>query len=1612
MYERPKILIIDYKDSKNDFRERLLKHNYSVEEVDSGREALKLIRSQDGGFDILLMNIKYGKKGLTGLESAREIKKEYPGVSIILLTDQGEEAWSEDLNKVEAYAFLEKEITGREIEFAVQKCLNERDYNRKMLLIDEVGKTICSDYSHEIIRDEIVRTIKNILGWFPCSIILKKGTDLEIAASEGYSDEFLKKFEMKVEEGITGTVAATGETANIADIRKKYKGKKHKYIEEFAPLNLLSMLSVPLIYRNNILGAMNAHKKGTGGFKQKEALLMESLANQAAVAIQNARYRNEIIAAFNKVGENINLLQHHHDDRILAGIIQHADELTNADRGCLVMYDPHKNALVCRCGLDCELYQTGPCEISLNEKKRLVVEIFKEGKPRIEDIKKRGYKVADDKDVRCQMGVPLIAKDNKIQGVLSVDRFEGKSCFTDMELSLLESLGQYAVIIENTSRSYKIMKDMENITKAIGTKQDLQETLKIVAQKCYELFPQADEVRILELVKGKSKLKVSMVEGMTKRKLKDIEIRSDEGLCGICLQRDQAVYAKRFTETGKAELELMDGTVLEADPKWLDDLLEHDDKSILSIPLRYDNKPIGVLQLSNVSREDAFDLSSDMPILTRFADQAAIAIWKERLIQKERERNNAMKTLARVSANIQSAQCSLNETMYYTLTGVTIKDGLAFNRAALFLYDEKRDVLDGMLGVGSLTAEEAKRKWEDMVDKELNLDKLLSQERPYIDFSDPFNRTIINMEINLSAGDTVLSECAKKRRTFNYHPGRGDAPINVELVENIASEHFAVIPLFTPERQGVLYVDNKFEEKPISDSDMQILKLFGNEAVRAVDRALTLRERDILADLNIILHDKGPEKDYYYAGLETMVRTLEADEGLIFEHVSTGKWRIRSHIVKCFMNNGKKEVFRRIHYDDKGIINSENKKPAFETNRIPNALFRKILCDMKARIINDVPELQDNPDLSNQIVNELKDINEMLSETGFHAIFVPVEKEKEIQAVMMVIRKIGFGKRRFSSHTQNTLEKAAKVLSMAFDKEEYNKNMKLIDDISKKILSQVRDEKSVIDAILDNALEVTGSAYGYVGKGVDPVSFEIISAKGLSDAQKKKIQKDIITPQKLSTTREVYKSEEPYIYYKNPSDAPDFFKGYNELIKQNIQSVLAVKLSSEGRTRGVLNLKSLRKNAFDKHRESMVRLADYAMIALTNAGHFVKADSRIRKQVRRLKNLSTVTAAITSSLELDEVLKTIIEKGANILNADLIIFRYDPINKQFKILIYDSKTVKIEGTDLMSVSKEFVDWMNEKKVRRINDSDRESIFSHCVGLKGGEKIRSELLVPLICEERKIGLLAAVSSKKKAFVGDDEMIFEILGRQAAVAINNTQIKEKSEQEQRSRAYNLAMREYGHWIETRLGAANYYLGKWLKEPQMKEPEKAIFKERFIQIKNNLTSLLKLKKDLAVPMSNIETVPVELHLMTSEIYRIYTDALAANNFMDVNFILEISDELPKISADSDKFLSVIHHLIVNSLEAFKKAPKDEMFIKIRSIEFGDDFIVIEFSDNAGGISPEQEEYIFAPFYSTKGPGSGFGLWFCKHVMRNMRGEISVRNNYGEGVSFFLKLRKCYDS
>jgi signal transduction protein with GAF and PtsI domain len=162
----------------------------------------------------------------------------------------------------------------------------EQVFERHIEALTKISKAIASDrYIEDILRLVVTVTAETMHSKI-CSLWLLDDNDnaLKLRATQSISEDYLKERSLRIGEGIVGQVALTRRPRSTSNILEDpdYKEKELARKE-----GLVSMLSVPMVVRERVIGVINCYTSSPHEFTETERNVLTTVANEAAVAIEN-----------------------------------------------------------------------------------------------------------------------------------------------------------------------------------------------------------------------------------------------------------------------------------------------------------------------------------------------------------------------------------------------------------------------------------------------------------------------------------------------------------------------------------------------------------------------------------------------------------------------------------------------------------------------------------------------------------------------------------------------------------------------------------------------------------------------------------------------------------------------------------------------------------------------------------------------------------------------------------------------------------------------------------------------------------------------------------------------------------------------------------------------------------------------------------------------------------------------------------------------------------------------------------------------------------------------------------------------------------------------------
>ena len=159
-------------------------------------------------------------------------------------------------------------------------------YKKQIKALSEISQAISSDQYLDDILKLIVTVTANVMDSKICSlwVLDEKEKVLKIRATQAISEEYLKERSLDLGEGVVGYVAEKKKPLAIFDVLKEPRYKEKALARKES---LVSMLSVPLIVKDKVIGVINIYTSYPHEFTDTERTVLTMVANQAAICIEN-----------------------------------------------------------------------------------------------------------------------------------------------------------------------------------------------------------------------------------------------------------------------------------------------------------------------------------------------------------------------------------------------------------------------------------------------------------------------------------------------------------------------------------------------------------------------------------------------------------------------------------------------------------------------------------------------------------------------------------------------------------------------------------------------------------------------------------------------------------------------------------------------------------------------------------------------------------------------------------------------------------------------------------------------------------------------------------------------------------------------------------------------------------------------------------------------------------------------------------------------------------------------------------------------------------------------------------------------------------------------------
>ena len=145
-----------------------------------------------------------------------------------------------------------------------------------------------------------------------------------------------------------------------------------------------------------------------------------------------------------------------------------------------------------------------------------------------------------------------------------------------------------------------------------------------------------------------------------------------------------------------------------------------------------------------------------------------------------------------------------------------------------------------------------------------------------------------------------------------------------------------------------------------------------------------------------------------------------------------------------------------------------------------------------------------------------------------------------------------------------------------------------------------------------------------------------------------------------------------------------------------------------------------------------------------------------------------------------------------------------------------------------------------------------------------------------------------------------------------------------------------------------------------------------------------------------------PVDINQVAREVLQLFEAQLSAPGQPAVETKLQLDADPGQVPADPDQLRRALRNLVLNALDAMPQGGT----LLVRTSRH-DGKVAVEVSDTGEGLTPEECDRLFTPYYTTKLHGTGLGLAIVQSVVSDHKGTISVHSEPGQGATFRIELK-----
>jgi GAF domain-containing protein/CheY-like chemotaxis protein/anti-sigma regulatory factor (Ser/Thr protein kinase) len=1405
-----------------------------------------------------------------------------------------------------------------------------------------------------------------------------------------------------------GTAAArailTQATVNIPDVSQD---PEYGFTDTARTAGFRSALAVPMLRNGKAMGAIVVFGGESAPFSERQVQLLQTFADQAVIAIENVRLfkelesRNrdvtdardrqtaaaEILLAISQAQADVQPVFEIIADSVMrllgawsATVFRYEDGLIRlaAARGGPTgssesMLEYHHTPL--RPAGD---YPPGRAVLTRAVQHVTDADTDPSWGARLrEDARLRGF--------RSAAAVPMLRGDDVV-GVVAVTR-DRAGGFAPAEISLLQTFADQAVIaVENARLLTELQARNVELTEALEQQTATSEILRVISRSPTDVAPVFDVI-----VEHAYRLCDGVFATVVRFDGELMHNMADHGFSPDGREVLRRVFPMKPSRTSMSGRAVLSGTVAYTEDASLDEELVSSRelsrslgyRAQVSVPMLRGATAIGTI---TVARQGAGRFPDhQLSLLRAFADQAVIAIENVRLFTELESRNREL----RVALEQQTATSEVLKVIgRSTFDLQPVFETLAEN--AIRLCEAERALIyrfDGQV---------------------LRVVATHNASAELIAF---LERNPMALTRASAAGRASL-----ERRTMHIRDVLSDSEYTYGATQVDAVRTVLGIPMLRADELLGVIVIYRHEVLPFTDSQIALMETFADQAAIAIENARLLSELQAKnADLTEALEQQTATGE-----ILRVISSSPTDEQPVFEAIVESARRLCEATFSVVFLTGAGQLtlaaVRGVDSVGLAALQGAYPRPIGRDTTSGRAV-------LEGRVVHLEDSWQDP-----EYTHPLRDAIALRS-----ILSVPILREGFPVGAISVWR----GERRPFSDKQIALLKtfteqaviAIENVRLFRELEARNSELRVAleqqtatSELLKVIGRSTFDLQPVFETLAENAVRLCEAERAIVWRFGGQLLRAVVTHNA-SPELRTFLEGNPIAPGRGSATARAAVERHTVHVLDAQADA-EYTYGSRQV--DPIRSLLAIPMLRADELLGVITIYRHEIRPFtDSQIALMETFADQAAIAIENARLLSELQARtaeLTRSVQELQALGEVSQALSSTLDLETVLNTIVARANQLAGTDACT-----------VYEYDERAEELLFRATHNLAEEVVDVARRAPIRRgegvagrmavtlepvqIADIAEAGAYSgplRDVLLRTGT--RALLGIPLLREGHLIGGLTVNKKTPGEFSSEVIDLLKTFASQSALAIQNArlfrEIGDKSRQlEAADRHKSEFLANMSHELRTPLNAIIGY------SEMLQEDAADLGAEQFTDDLKRINAAGKHLLELinaVLDLSKIEAGKMELYLETFDVGGLLRDIaaviqpLAAKNANRLD--VRCPDETGTMRADLTKVRQALFNLLSNACK-FTEGGIISLAVAREASE-GRDWLVFSVSDTGIGMAPEQLSRLFEAFSQAdaattrKYGGTGLGLALSRRLCRMMGGDVTVESEAGRGSTFTIRL------